>query len=225
MNIILIHGDYSIKSYARLLKFLEVAKERGWEISWFDKDKNLAFLEIATNAGLFSKNKIIVVRGFSSLNSKDLEWLKEKNEYIETTLVIYEDGELPRAKIAKLPKNTKLEEFKLPKIIFKFLESLYPGNSKNSLQIFCDLIKREPPEFIFSLCAKTFRDLYWIKVSPETLPYPSWRLSKLRKQSSYYSLPKLSHIINNLAKIDIKVKTSEANVEDSLDHLIITQLE
>ena len=54
--------------------------------------------------------------------------------------------------------------------------------------------------------------------------YPDWRLNKLKSQSNKFSDKLLKEIINDLSNIDVKVKTSKANLKDSLDLLIVKKL-
>ncbi|MFH1863787.1 MAG: hypothetical protein ABIJ85_02685, partial [bacterium] len=141
------------------------------------------------------------------------------------TLVILNDGYIPAHILKELPKADKTEEFKLPKILFTMLESIYPGNVKRVLTLFHQTIENNPPEFVFALIARLFRDLYWVKTDPNSIPYPSWRVGKLKSQSVKFKEETIKEIINRLAKLDIEVKTSKANMISSLDLLIIKHLE
>lgn len=206
MKIIALHGDHTTKSYERLSKFISEAKKRGWEISDYDS-------ETVRNQSLFAAERFVILRDYKTLNKKDISKL---NKY-PGTLVIYNEGNIPQTFLKTLT-NAKIEEFKLPKIIWNFLDNI-------SIRLFHEVIKTEPVEFVFALLAKRFRDLYWVQVSPETLSRQSWQLGKLKRQTQKYSPEKLKEIINKLAKIDIEVKTSKANLISSLDFLFLTKLE
>ena len=206
MKLIILHGDYIIKAYERLSKFISEAKKRGWEISDYDN-------KTVYNQSLFAKERFVVSRDYRTLNKRDISKL---NKY-PGTLVIYNEGNIPQAFLKTLD-NPKIEEFKLPKIIWNFLDHV-------SIKLFHEVVKTEPVEFVFSLLAKRFRDLYWVKVSPDNLPYQNWQISKLKRQSEIYTTSRVVQIINELAEIDIKVKTSKANLISSLDFLIIKHLE
>jgi DNA polymerase III delta subunit len=131
---------------------------------------------------------------------------------------------LGKTLLGSLPKGVKLEEFKLPRLIFDFLDSFYPGNSKRILKILHELVVKEPPEFIFALLAKHLRDLFWVTTN-NPLPYPPWRVSKLKAQAVKFKKEDLKTLIEELSEIDIKVKTSEAELTPSLDLLIVRQLQ
>lgn len=205
MKIIILHGDNTPKLYARLSKFLEVARERNWEII---ND------EIIPTASLFGKERLFVFRKYSLLTTSQIKNLSR----LDGTLIIYHEGTIAQAFLKSLPEPKNIEEFTLPKIIWNFLD-------KPTVKVFHELTKYEPVEFVFNLLAKQMRDLYWVKTDPKTLFYPSWRLTKLKNQATRYTTREVVRIINELADIDIKVKTSKADLVSSLDLLILTKLE
>lgn len=205
MKVIILHGEDINKSYARLTKFLEEAKKRGWEII---ED------EIVLTPSLFGKERFLLFRKYQLLTKDKIKSLIS----LEGTLVIYHEGDIPQTFIKTLPNDTKIEKFDLPKLIWQFLDTF-------SLKLLHELIESEPVEFVFSLFSKRVRDLYWIKVEPNSLPYQPWQVSRLKKQSEKYTEANLKHVIDKLAEIDVEVKTSKAELLPSLDLLIIKHLE
>jgi DNA polymerase III delta subunit len=127
--------------------------------------------------------------------------------------------------LKKFSPLAKVEEFRLPKSVFAFLESFVPGGSGRCLKLLHGQLEKEAPEFIFALLGKHVRDLYWVKVAPESLEYPTWRVSKLAKQAKAFSEEKLQKTLNSLAKIDFSAKTSSQDLSSLLDLLIVTQLQ
>lgn len=224
MKIIILHGDDERKLYDRLSKFVETAKSRSWEVSYLD-DPALSIQEQLSSSSLFGGERFFVVRDIVRLGKKEVEWLAKKSGDLSGTLIIYHEGYISQAILKSLPKDVKLEEFKLPVILWNFLDGIYPGNSERSIKTFHQLIGKEAPEFIFTLIAKLFRDLYWVKTDPMSLPYPSWRVGKLKPQASKFTIDQLKYLIGKLAEIDIKVKTSKSDLTSELDLLMIKQLE
>ena len=174
---------------------------------------------------LFAKEKLHVLQNIKLLDKKQKSWLKNHSENLDSTLVIYHPSIISKTYLNSLPKLTKIEEYKLPKLIWKFLESIYPGNAKNSILLFHQVLKNEPPEFIFHLVAKLFRDMFWVKTDSGSLNYPSWRAMKLKRQGSMFNLKKIKEMIRELARADLRSKTSGENIIDLLDFLIATKLE
>jgi DNA polymerase III delta subunit len=225
MKIIILHGDDVYKSQQRLDKFIEVAKKRDWEISRLEGSKVTNLGQELSSKSLFQKERLVIIEEPNKLTRKNLKWFKVNSQKLTGTIILYSNLLLSPVFLKELPENIRVEIFRLPKIIFTFLDSFYPKNGKNILKLLHKLTEDEPIEFIFSLLARQMRDLYWISCDPAQITYPSWRLNKLKIQSKKFTPGKLKELIAELSDIDIKAKTSEVNLLDSLDQLIITKLE
>ena len=224
MNIILLHGDDTQRSYERLAKFIDEARKRKWKIVRIsDNEKDVK--DFVSSPELFGTKQFFILDGLKNLSKKNLLWLKRDSQKIEANFIIYEQGLLSSALIKNLPRGIRIEEFKIPKIIFRFLESVKPGNSKEVLKLLKELTKNKNLEFIFAMLSRHLRDLYWVKKSPSDIPYPSWRVLKLEKQASSFTTEKLRNFISKLSEIDIENKTSKSNLKDVLDFILLTTLE
>lgn len=221
MKIIILHGDYLSASYARLSRFIEVAKRRGWQPTFLDSPENIS--EKLSSVSLFGQPPFFVIKGINKWPLSTLKKTKKVLEKGEGTVVIHHDDFLGKGILDSLPKGAKLEEFKLPRLIFDFLDSFYPGNSKKALTLLHEVLKREPPEFVFALLGRHVRDLYWAKTD-SSLPVAAWRVKKLKNQAGKFTEESLEDIIKSLSETDIKVKTSQAEITSSLDLLILTLL-
>jgi len=225
MKVILLHGDHSLDSYHRLQKLIQVAKERGWEIIKVGANDNLSLPEKLTVSNLFEEERFYVVENLTKIKKTDLEWFKKNIERLSGTTIIYHDSTITNNLLKLIPKVTKTEEYKLPKLIFKFLESFWPGNSTDSIKLLHEVIKTESPEFVFNLLSRHLRDLYWAILDKDSMSYPGWRVSKLTHQANHFKNGKIAELIKVFAEIDIDVKTSKANIIDSLDFIIASELE
>ncbi|MBU0572081.1 hypothetical protein KKE18_00075 [Patescibacteria group bacterium] len=204
---------------------IQVAKERGWEIVKIDSSNNLSLPEKFTTSNLFEGERLYVMENLAKIKKTDFEWLKKNIKRLSGTTIIYHDGTITNNLLKLIPKVTKTEEYKLPKLIFKFLESFWPGNSTNSIKLLHEVIKEESPEYIFNLLSRHFRDLYWATLDRNSMSYPAWRVSKLTQQASRFENGKIEELIKTFAEVDIEVKTSKANIVDSLDFIIASELE
>ncbi len=221
MKIFLIHGDDNDKSYKRLNNFIAEAKKRNWELVYLDESP-FSIAENIASASLFSGERFLIHRNFNRVPKKDLEFLSKNSDKYEGNIVFYSENEVPKTLSNKLPKKTKIEDFKLPVLLWKFLDSIYPGNSKNVNSLYTEITKDKPAEFIFGLIARLLRDLYWAKASPETLPYPSWRAGKLKSQANRFLTGSLDNLISGMAKIDIQSKTSNVSLENELNLMLVS---
>ncbi len=226
MKIIVLHGDNEPKLNERLKKYIEHAKKKNWQIDRFNQEIKINFAEYLSSGNLFEQERLFIVDEANGLTSKDLAWLEKNNSSLSGYLILVYSGNLNEKIKKSLPKDTKYEEFKLPRLIFNFLDAFYPGNVTNALKILKELEKNEPIEFIFSLLSRHARDLYWIGFAGEPYPYAeSWRIGKIKSQARKFKERNLKKIISLLAKADMLSKSSQEELNDLLDQIIITSLE
>lgn len=223
MKIIVLHGEDTTKSYERLKKFIDVAKKRSWEVVFLD-ESNLALKENLSSSSLFGGERFFILKDIKKLTKKEIEWIKKNTSTLPGNLIIYHEGTIGAVLLKSLPKDSKIEEFKLPKLIWNFLEIIRPGNADQTIKTFHKVIEKEPIELVFALIARQMKDLYLVK-SGNSSQIPSWRESKLINQASKFTSENLKQIIGKLTEIDVEVKTSKANLVSSLDLLLIKQLE
>ena len=223
MKIIVLHGDNVGTIYQRLEVFKKETKRRGWEIRYIDLNNNIK--EQLSSKSLFSENVLFILGEVNRLAKRDIDWINHNKDSIDGTLTIFSESIISKTFLNYFSTINKVEEYRLPVLIWKLLESIFPGNTRNCIKLFHEVIKEESPEFIFALISRHIRDLYWSNLDNNNLPYPSWRISKLRSQARKFPDGKLKEIIKLLSEIDIKVKTGKDNIADSLDFLFATQLE
>lgn len=225
MKVILLHGDHSLDSYNRLQRLIQVAKGRGWEIIKTGSSDNLSIPEKFTASNLFEGEKLYVMENLAKIKKAELDWFKKNIKRLSGTTIIYHSSTITNNLLKLIPKVTKTEEYKLPKLIYKFLESFWPGNSTNSIKLLHDVIRSEAPEFVFNRLILHLRDLYWVILDKDSMSYPGWRVSKLAHQANHFKNGEIAELIKAFAEIDIDVKTSKANIIDSLDFIIASELE
>lgn len=224
MKIIILHGDDNDKSYERLKKFIDVAKTRSWEISYID-ESNLSLEEVLSATSLFGSEQFFILKDIRRLGKKEFAWLNRKYEELSGNLIIYHEGTLSASLLKSFPKTVKIEEFKLPVLLWNFLDNLIPGRTDYLVRTMHKILEKSPPEFLFSLISKHFRDLYWVKVDARSAGFPFWKMNKLKSQASKFTPEDLKKFISILSDIDIDVKTSNADLTNELDLLIIKHLE
>ncbi|MBU0998335.1 hypothetical protein KJ570_02300 [Patescibacteria group bacterium] len=225
MKIYLIHGEYSTKSYEKLKEYIAKAKEKNWKVINCGQETGFSLQETLSSTDLFNNKKVYILDSPSKLPKKDIDWININSKGLKGILLLYSNSKIKATIINKFKSIDKKQEFSLPKNIFSFLESFYPKNSVSCINLLHQLLIKEKIEFIFYFLSRHVRDLYWVKTFPSNIPYPSWRVEKLEKQASRFSLPQLKNVINSLSEIDIKSKTSKSKLIDLLDLLIIRKLE
>lgn len=226
MKIVILHGDDTEKSYARLTKFVEVAKKRSWEINYFD-DPAIPIEDSLTSVSLFGNERFFILKNSRKISKKDYDWIKKNYTNLSGTLIFYFDSTLNSSALKNFPSDSKVEEYKLPVLIWNFLDGLVPGNCSREVQLLHRILDRQtqPVEFVFTLIIRHFRDLYWVKENASSAGFPFWKMNKLKSQASHFTSGQLKNLIQVLADIDIKVKTSNSDLAAELDLFIIKHLE
>jgi DNA polymerase III delta subunit len=219
-----LHGDYAIKSYERLMIMLDSAKAKGYQIAKIS-DNSKSTQEIIREQNLFDEKRLLLVEDFDLLNKTDINFINSKADDYDLNLIIYKNAKIAKTKLNKIICIEKEELFEMPKLIWSFLESIYPGNLTNCIKMLQEITKNDALEFVFAMIARQFRDLYWSTLDDVEGDFPSWRLSKLRSQARKFKDGQLKEIISYLAKIDVDTKTGKADLKNELDLLLITQLE
>lgn len=224
MNLIVIHGDYVAASYSRLDELIKDAKKRGWEIKKISANNRLRFSEQLSTKSLFEKDSLYIFDQLTKLPEKELKWLNNNEKNLNINFVLYHTNFIP-AKILRLLPKHKVEEFKLPRLIWNFLDSFYPGNSKKCLYLLHKVCENEPVEFVLALLSRRLKDLYIAKIDPKDLDYAAWRVSKLKTQSKRFTKEQLKEVISALASADVEAKQSKLPLLTSLDLIITSKLE
>ena len=225
MKILIIHGDHILKSRDRFHEIIKSSKEKGWEVVRVSGDDKYNISEKLSSGTLFANKVLYVIDDYKVITSSDLVWLQKNNANLDGFLIIYSQSLLTKTALKKFPKEFKDEEFLLPKLIWKFFESVYPKNTKQCLTLLHEVVKTEPLEFVFHLLARHIRDLYWLSIDPNGLDYQPWRIGKLKNQAKRFEGNSLKEFIKSLALLDIKVKTSQEEMLPALDFTIATHLE
>ncbi len=226
MNIIYLTGENEPKLKDRLDKYLEHAKKKNWPVERFSPDVKRSLGEFLSSGSLFANDRLFIVEDSRALFPKDFSWLSKNNETLSGYLIMVDVGRGSERIIKSLPGKTKIEEFPLPRLIFSFLDAFYPGNLKTAIKTLKEVEVSQPVEFIFSLLARHLRDLYWVGYAGEPFPYKeSWRIAKLKKQAGKFKAGQLEKIISEVSDADILAKTSQGDLSELLDQIILTCLE
>ena len=158
MRISLINGEDTAEAYNHYISLIDGAKKKGFDI--------IPILDIKqiVNRSLFEDKVVFTLERPKKISLSGWRWLKENSKKYNSNLLIYWDGNTPATVTKLLPKETVVKKFDLPKIMFKFIESFYPGNSKVCIKLLNELSQKEPIELILHLLSLNLRELYWAKI-------------------------------------------------------------
>jgi DNA polymerase III delta subunit len=221
MKIVALFGTDTDRVQTRMLDILKGVKKKGFRVS--EIALKTSFAEALRSTSLFEENVLFVSDTASKRIETDWQWI-EKNAGQQSASLLLLFGDTVPVKIKKyLPKDTKCEEFKIPVIIFQFLDSLVPGN-KNALTLLKKVTDTEPIELVFSMMVTHLRDMYWVLSDSSSYAGPDWKKGRLLSQAKKIGLTNLKDAFSQLAHIDLDVKSSIGSLTIFVDNFLISFL-
>ena len=155
---------------------------------------------------LFGRKRLVI---FEQSVSRILENLPSELDE-NTTIIFWESRFLPPTVLRKLPKHVEIRAFKLKKIIFTWLDGLYPGRFRENVTLFHQLLKDgEAPERLFFQLTNRLLILLALKTD-QKIQLQDWQRSKLHIQAKNFSDRALRDLLNRCRTIDRDQKTGRA---------------
>jgi len=227
-KIVVYSGNDIVSSRKAFLDYLESLQGDDFElVRTSGKDLTEEALELHSSPiSLFGQKKVLSIENIlSSTKSKEKEKIIEKiAKQKDCQIVIWEGKDISKVDQKKYPGNFIFRNFKLPQILFNFLDSLSPGKTKENLDFLHRVIEEVDPAFVFLMIIRQFR--YLILASENELTgMPPWQSGKFFHQTKLFNKEKLLTIYERLLEIDYRQKTSQT-VKDlvfELD-LLLTEL-
>lgn len=216
MKVVVIHGEDIVASRQRFSKIINNAKNKGYDAVSLTGD--IQDLNQLTTAGLFGNKQIYIIEDYKKIDPKIFKWDLNGN------ILIWYKGEFPKSFSKSLPKQTKYEKFDVPKIIYNFLDSMLPGNTKRSLEFLHELQKTMAAEMISALVNSHLRDIWIVLEDGSELNYQEWRLGKLKRQGQALGKDRVERFLVKLAEADVQAKTGGADLSLMLDLIITKEL-
>lgn len=223
--IYLFHGDDPAASRNNLFtlkqKQIDIRELNGEKITPKDLETILG------TENLFGEEALLIENLFSRPRSKDkdscIELLKNYNG--SRTIICWDKKALTKATTAKFPKTWKVVESKPPALLFAFLDSFKPGNYQQARQLLSDLRANSEDGLIFVMLSRHVISLIQAQ-SATTLKLPPWQIGKLKSQASLWSEGALIHVVDELHRIDLQIKTGTTKLDQGsqLDILLLQVL-
>lgn len=213
--ITLLHGDNIVASREELHRIKANAGEG--EIRNLDgRSLDTTLLTQALESGsIFSDKTLVAIENLFVNLGKKQKTINEFSSIIirsanSCDVVFWEDREVSATVVKSLGHSAKIQLYKIPIIIFQFLDSLKPQNSYHLLSLFKQTISIDVPERIFVMVIRRLRQLIMLKgnVTPEGLQ--PWQVSRLTSQSMSFTIDKLLDMYTRLLDIEYSVKSGSS---------------
>ncbi len=223
MNSFIFHGDNTVLSRKRLSEILASVRKDNWEVVNFDwsSGKKQELLTLGQSQSLLSTGVVVVVENFFTNNKKANEILTGLKIDEFTAFIFWESKTVTSSHLKGLKKFV-IQEFKIPTVIFNFLNSLAPGNTKTMLMTLEESLRKDAAELLLVMIARHVKNLIWVKFEPESMIMQDWQKQKLSTQAKKFTKEQLYLLHTKLLVLDRGAKTSQLpeNLKASLELLV-----
>jgi len=219
---IILHGEDAIKSYDRLSVLTQELKSKQVEVVTQDAEEiDITKLrQELGSSGLFGSSKCFVIKNLLT-NTKSInrdKLLEVLNQVTDHEIILWENKGITAATLKKISK-AEVEVFSISPVIFKFLDSLRPVNTKNLLLSWKKLLNEgTEPEFVFAMVVRQIKLLIQAKSGPSYIKLAPYPLRLITQQATYFSLDHLLDLYQKLYAIDVKIKTGVGG--NTIDNLL-----
>ena len=220
--ITLLHGEYIEASRSELRRLIERAKSTS-EIRQLDGGSldEASLAQAIESLSLFGTPTLVVIERLFAKLGRQQKRIASIAAFIQQSvkdndIVLWEDKELSAGTVKQLGPGANVRLFKLPMLIFHFLDNLRPGNAKNSLVIYQQLIATEPAELVFSMLAGRVRQLIQLQDNVTPARLAPWQATRLTLQAKSFTMDKLLAMYKKLHDIEVSIKTGVSPISMAL---------
>ncbi len=210
---LILHGDNQTASRNNLNGLVGQYKEKDFEIVRIDGEKSSLtdFLQALETVSLFGQERLIVVENlFTRQKSNErgliIEYLA-KNAKTFSSVILWERKLVGAVELRKLSSYFENRAFKIPIIVFRFIDSFVPSGKMSLLNLLSGF-DNDSLNFAFNLLVYRISQLIVVRdIGPEKAKLSGWQKQKILTQADKFSLKKLVKLYKNMLKIDNDIKT------------------
>lgn len=188
-----------------------------------------ALVQALESNSLFSAQVVVCIENLFSPLGKKTKTAERfasaiKNADSNMTILLWEQKEIGKEILSLLEPSVSVRLFAYPKVIFSFLDSLRPGNAKQTLELLDELLATEHEALVWSMTVSRIRVLVEIKdnVPPERMS--SWQLSRLTNQARSFTMNKLLDMYTSFLNMEYSFKngTSPYSLADGIRQIVVS---
>lgn len=208
--ITLFHGDYIEASRNELARIKSISQDKDVrEVEGKNLDTQ-ALTQALESSSLFGGDTVVIVYGLLKAlgrKTKQAEAFTSILAGSSASVYLWEDKEIAPTLIKQLGGSAAVRLFKLPSVIFQFLDALAPGNTQKILSLYGELIAFEAPELVHSMLAKRVRQLLMLADNVTPAGLAGWQASRLTTQARSFSIKQLRALYQELVDMEYSIKS------------------
>ncbi len=208
----LLHGDYPEHSRQVLNELHERAKDKEIRVLDGRQVDETSLTQALKSSSLFGGDTVIIIENLFGKLGKKTTLIKKLSDILadqasQSDVILWEEKEVSPTVIKSLGPKAKIQLFKLPVLIFQFLDAFRPRNGKNLLTLYKQLAATEAPELIFVMMARRIRLLIQLADGAIPMGLQSWQISRLTLQAKSFTMEKLLTLYSMMLEKEVSIKT------------------
>lgn len=221
--ITLIHGDDIEKSRAYLNDLVNAFKDK--EVRRID-GRSVDVTNLTTLLGsvsMLGRDQVVITENLLSSSLKKPTRLAAFLQILthapkQNNIIVWENRELTKSAVSKLGDEVKVSLFKVPVVLFQFLDAIAPSRVKLLIELYHKLRATQADELIFYLMTRRFRQLLLLRDGGRIEDLAPWQASRLTTQAKHFTLERLRQMYKQLLTLEYSLKSGRTPF--SLDGLI-----
>jgi DNA polymerase III delta subunit len=226
--ITLIHGDFINASRNELNRIR--SGFTGREIRHLDgiAIDEAKLIQALQSSSMFGGDTAIIIENLFGKLGRKIKLIEKLAKIIASSsdnaeIIVWENKEVGKTVVSSLGPHTKVLIYKIPPVIFKFLDAISPQNHAECLSLYEQLAKQDAPELVLMMLVKRVRQLIMLNdgVVPDGLV--PWQAGKLTSQAKHFTLEKLLIMYKRLLDIEFAIKSgsSALNLSQHIELLLV----
>ncbi len=210
--ITLLHGDHIDASRKELQRIRNESKDKEVRLIDGKTIDETALVQSIESSSLFGNTTVVIIEQLFGKLGKQTKRAEALISHLKLSaktsdIVLWEDKEIGATIIKMLGDSVRIRLFKLPVLIFQFLDNFLHGNASRELQLFKQLTKSEAPELIFSMLVKRVRQLIEIKNNVTPIGVSSWQMNRLTNQTKSFTMEQLVDLYAMLHDMEVNSRS------------------
>ena len=146
----------------------------------------------------------------------------------KSNIIIWEEKEISPKVLSLFPK-AQIQTFKIPKLIFNFLDGIKPGNGQSLIILFHKLLENTSVEIILFMIVRQIRLLLAVSFKnksdgiDELNKIAPWQRGKMERQASLFKIGQLVDLYSKIYELDLSQKTGTLSMPlvNAIDFLLL----
>lgn len=213
--IILLHGDDRQSSRAALLALKKKFSHLDLRLlNGKTADENALVQAIESQSVFGGSTAIIIENLLTTLGGKPkaMEHVGDilKRSAESATIILWEEKEVSPSTIRHLGSHVEGNLFKIPAVIFSFLDAIRPGNATQLLSLYAKTMEHSAAELIFTLLVRRLRTLMQLSGGTTPKGMAPWQLTRLTKQARFFTMDQILTMEKQLLDAEYAIKTGNS---------------